>query len=81
MANNRMYLREKHTGEQILLCKYYPGTGWYLFHKEEDLNNWFESVRNKTAEDIRIKYDYMWGPTSFELVFEIVEDGGNEAEL
>ena len=29
MANNRMYLVNKHSGEKIYLAKYYPSTGWY----------------------------------------------------
>ena len=27
---------------RILLAKYYPDTGWYMFHTEEELNKWFE---------------------------------------
>lgn len=32
MANNRMYLRRKSTGEAVLLAKFYPGAGWSTFH-------------------------------------------------
>jgi len=32
MANNRMYLINRRTGKQILLAKYYPSTGWCVFH-------------------------------------------------
>ena len=31
MANNRMYLRNKRTGDEIYIAKYYPSTGWYTF--------------------------------------------------
>lgn len=30
MANNRMYLKNKRTGEQVLLAKYF--SGWQVFH-------------------------------------------------
>ena len=81
MANNRMYLREKRTGEIILLCKYYPTPGWFLYPEEKAMNDWLEKVREKISVDIGAKYDYMWGPTSFELVFEVVEEGSKELKL
>lgn len=28
MANNRMWLKHKPTGEQVLLAKFYPSGGW-----------------------------------------------------
>lgn len=34
MANNRMWLKNKRTGAQVLLAKYYPSTGWYPFHDD-----------------------------------------------
>ena len=30
MANNRMYLLHKPTGEKVMIAKYYPSTGWYM---------------------------------------------------
>ncbi len=79
MANNRMYIREKRTGKEILLCKFYSSTRWYLFHDKEKLNKWLnditeECVFNHNADDL-------FGPSSFELVFEHVEEGRDELEL
>ncbi len=34
MANNRMWFQNLETGEKVLLAKYYPSTGWYLFHDD-----------------------------------------------
>lgn len=34
MANNRMYLVNKKTGHRITIAKYYPSTGWYVFHDD-----------------------------------------------
>ena len=31
MANNRMYLVNTATGARIMLAKYYPSTGWFLW--------------------------------------------------
>lgn len=36
MANNRMYLTNKRTGSKVLLAKYYPSTGWYVFDVNGD---------------------------------------------
>ena len=33
MANNRLYLKCKRTGERVMLAKYYPSTGWYVDNK------------------------------------------------
>ena len=34
MANNRLYLRCKRTGEKVMLAKYYPSTGWHVTNNE-----------------------------------------------
>lgn len=34
MANTRMWLVNKRLGQEILLAKYYPSTGWYTFHAD-----------------------------------------------
>lgn len=34
VSNNRMWLTNKLTGQQVLLAKYYPSTGWYVFHDD-----------------------------------------------
>ena len=79
MANNRMYIREKRTGEMILLCKFYPTTRWYQFHDEDKLNKWFNDITEKCVFEHAA--DDLFGPTSFELVYEHVEEGRNEPEL
>lgn len=72
MANNRMYIREKRTGKEKLLCKFYPKTRWYQFVTENDFNKWLTQV----TDDCVHKHgaDGLFGPTSFELVFEHAED-------
>ena len=70
MANNRMWLRHKGTGKEILLAKYYPTLGqggWRNFHATEILDKFFEDLH--IAEDQ--EFDPMWGPTDFELVFDV----------
>ena len=45
MANNRLALVNTRTGEQFLLAKYYPSTGWFSREPEtlgERLNAWFD---------------------------------------
>lgn len=79
MANNRMYIREKRTGNRFLLCKFYPTTRWYMFHTEERFNDWLEAATQGAVR--QYKADDLFGPTSFELVFEHVEDGRDEASL
>ncbi len=43
MANNRLYLTCKRTGEKVMLAKYYPSTGWHVRNDElvEHLNQMF----------------------------------------
>lgn len=36
MANNRMWLANKRTNAKVLIAKYYPSTGWGVFH--DDIN-------------------------------------------
>ena len=62
MANNRMWLQIKNQPEKcILLAKYYPSTGWYIFHTEEELNKWFNETFNEPS---------LFGRTDLELVFQ-----------
>lgn len=30
MANNRLFLVDKETGEKVTVLKYYPSTGWFV---------------------------------------------------
>jgi hypothetical protein len=34
VANNRMWFKNKKTGGKILLAKYYPSTGWYVYYED-----------------------------------------------
>lgn len=47
MANNRLYLKCKRTGEKVFLAKYYPSTGWYVSNDElvKNLDEMFERDR------------------------------------
>lgn len=43
MANNRLYLRDTETGEEILLAKGYAGSGGWSLRKEvEKLEDWLD---------------------------------------
>ncbi len=79
MANNRMYIQEKRSGRRLLLCKFYPSTRWYQHTTEEHFNKWLE----ETTEDCVYNHnaDDLFGPSSFELVFEHVEEGRDEKQL
>lgn len=65
-----MWIREKTTGERILLMKYYPKTGWYLYYVDTvmEIHNKFDAILQK------LSYDKTFGPTSFELEFETTEE-------
>ena len=38
MANNRMWLKNKRTGDKVLLAKYFPSGGWMVSDGEEGLS-------------------------------------------
>lgn len=73
MANNRMYLKHISSGRSILLCKYYPSTKWYIFHKEAELNAFLESTTDHAL--MNRNADALFGPTDFILEFEHEEGG------
>src|SRR6056300_411441 len=78
MANNRLYLKCKRTGEQILLAKYYPSTGWYspkdnLIKQLNDMleRDSFPNTTHKYAEQEGIKAQGgMYDAHAHELVYE-----------
>jgi len=71
MANNRMWLQIKDQPEKkILLAKYYPSTGWYIFHTEKELNEWFEKNFNEPSQ---------FGRFDLELVFQETDDKRSDA--
>lgn len=72
MANNRMWLQIKDSIEKILLAKYYPSTGWYIFHTEEELNEWFKKNFNEPS---------MFGRIDLELVFQETDDKRSDAGM
>ena len=47
MANNRILLIDKETGESVTLLKYYPSTGWY---QSESMKSRVETFLAKYAE-------------------------------
>lgn len=65
MANNRMWLVHKPSGASILLAKYYPSTGWYIFHPQK----LYDHFLGKYA----VNSDPTFGDTGFELRYEIGE--------
>lgn len=72
MSNNRMYLQIKgNPGKKILLAKYYPSTGWYIFYDEKTLNDWFKKSFNFKDIPNNTWVDGQWGRTDLELIFEI----------
>ena len=77
MANNRMWLQVKDKPEKkVLLAKYYPSTGWYIFHTEKELNEWFKKNFNFEDAPDQDWVDGQWGRVDVELVFE-----ANQGEL
>jgi hypothetical protein len=60
MANNRMYLINTRTNDKILLAKYYPTTGWYFYHSQEEMDGWFDKNR-------RPEPDYTFGDQQFQI--------------
>jgi len=69
MANNRMWLTNKRTGAKVLLAKYYPSTGWYVFHDDlvAKLNALFDA--NDPAPT-------MWGDNDWTVKFEQTPENG-----
>lgn len=49
MANNRMYLVNEATGEQVYIGKYYPSTGWYV--DTENLSEKMDKAFDRSEED------------------------------
>ena len=69
MANNRMFIKCQVCDSEIMICKYYPQTDWYLSSVEtkEDIlkiENWFRKHQHDKSPS-------MWGSKHFELSFEI----------
>jgi hypothetical protein len=66
MANNRVYIvtKEEHPS-RILLAKYYPTTGWYMFHDQEAIDDWLEKYCSDGTA---------YGKTNFELEFETTSE-------
>lgn len=69
MANNRMWLQIKNQSKKILLAKYYPSTGWYIYHTEKELNEWFDENFNEPS---------MFGRIDLELIFEETDDKNSD---
>ena len=67
MSNNRMYLVNKKEDKRILLAKYYPSTGWYVFDLEfvEAMDDLFGDCVDGS----------MWGETDWEIEYEVQFNG------
>ena len=73
MANNRMWLQIKNQPKKIiLLAKYYPSTGWYIFHTEKELNKWFNENFNEPS---------LFGRTDLELMFQETNNKRTDAGM
>ena len=71
MANNRIFIKCKVCGEDALLAKYYPSTGWYIKRLGiKNLDWFFDNHLHKEDPG----YDLMWGPTHFEMTYEQEDD-------
>ena len=61
MANNRMWLVHKVSGEKFLLAKYYPSTGWFCKHDETTakLNEFFDvnDLHSDIGDEYRLEYE------------------------
>lgn len=64
MANNRMWLVNKKTGDQVLLAKYYPSAGWGTFWKQE-LAEKIDALFTKNLQS-----PTMIGDMDYEIVYE-----------
>ena len=79
MANNRLYLKCKRTGEMVMLAKYYPSTGWYVDNEAlgKALNEMFhrddfgETNKQRSQEGyIMAATGGMWDAGAHELDYE-----------
>ncbi len=66
MANNRMWFVNEKSGKKVMLAKYYPSTGWYIFY--EDL---LERLDKMFDEEKRVS---LFGPTPFVIKYETQEE-------
>ena len=74
MANNRLYLKCKRTGAQVLVAKYYPSSGWGV--KDPDtlgqrLNEMFNGDDGIGHDPDAIARIGMWDNGAHELVYEM----------
>jgi hypothetical protein len=79
MANNRMYLREKVTCKTVMLAKR-MGDEWYTPHETTE---WLNDFLDKSfeARSNAKPFDYMFGPTTYDIVYEIIEEGSGAEEI
>lgn len=90
MANNRMWLVHRGSGQKVLLAKYYPTTGWYVFHDDlgERMNELFDRhdfghlsqeqlAANAAAPGFTTQHKSvggMWGDTNWLIEYETEDD-------
>lgn len=80
MANNRLYLRDTETGEEIILAKGYAGSGgWTLRSETDSLCKWldehdFDSSTGGVTK--LVVYDENHPPVGTEIANKLREVGG-----
>jgi hypothetical protein len=64
VANNRMYFKNKRTGAEVLIAKYYPSTGWTVFH--EGLGQRIDNLLRENEAPRSA-----WGDNDWEIEYEM----------
>jgi hypothetical protein len=73
MANNRMYLTNKRTGDKVCLAKYYPSTGWYALDDNGTSKNLVQRMNEAmTAAEPETT---AWGDNDWVVEYEHAPDG------
>lgn len=80
MANNRLYLTNKLTGEKILLAKYWHGHGWQSHVEESGIQSFLDNA-DKTEmyskNDIDIEYENdFYKKDVYKIADEIIQRRG-----
>lgn len=75
MANNRMYLVHKKTGQSIFIAKYFPQTGWFTTNENltADLNKEFNKQDFGDEEwhlDKETSIGGYWGSCDWQIKYE-----------
>jgi hypothetical protein len=66
MANNRLYLVNKRLNERVFIGKYYPSTGWEIYHA--DFHQRLQAAFDKDQDAS------MWSKADWELEYETTKE-------